>query len=428
MAAQPEELRRAELNSDDFISNYLRTLPESEVPIMFQRWSALVGLGAWIGRDAYFSHMDTKIYPNLYAMLIADSGVRKSTAIKQFTKLMRKAGYTNFAAQKTSKEQFLVDLSQVNISGESLAEAITNSIFATDDLDEAASSNMFAAPDEFNELFGNNILEFVSMLGTLWDFEGVFESKTKHSGGVRIPNPCISLLGGNTPATLYGTFPPETIGQGFFSRVLFIHSPSTGKKIAFPRRMDEEASEVLVDCLREIKQTARGEMKLGAEALELLEECYLTWPGINDIRFASYGNRRFTQLLKLVTIHALADYSHEIKAEHVIRANTVLTKAEEFMPTGLGEFGRAKNSTVVHDILARLEGATEPVSFPELWAAVSKDVDKIRDLQEIISGMLIAKRIISVDTGFLSVKQQVKTSKKHLLDWDYLSNQERELK
>lgn len=414
-----------ELNSDDFISHYLRALPNSEVPVMFHRWSAIVGIGAWIGRDAYFQHMDYKVCPNLYAMLIADSGVRKSTAIKTFTNLLKKAGYKNFAAQKTSKEQFLIDLANINILDD--GTDLTSMMFGDGDVSDGASSNMFAAPDEFNELFGNNILEFVSMLGTLWDFDGVFENKVKNSQSVRIPNPCISLLGGNTPATLYATFPTEAIGQGFFSRLLFIHSPPTGKKIAFPGKMDEELKEGLIECLNKIKSTAHGEMRPSKESLEILTECYISWSGIDDPRFSSYSTRRFTQLLKLATIHALADYSREILPIHVVRANTVLTQAEKFMPAGLGEFGKAFNSDVIHKVLARLEGVLEPVGFAELWEAVHMDLNRPGDLQEILANLQLAKKILIVEKGFLSIKKPVQEGKSHLLDWNYLSTEERTL-
>lgn len=414
-----------ELNSEDFISQYLRALPDSEVPQMFDRWSAIVGIGAWIGRDAYFQHMDYKVCPNLYAMLIADSGVRKSTAIKRFTSLLKKAGYKNFAAQKTSKEQFLIDLASINNLED--GTNLTEMIFGDGDVEESGSSNMFAAPDEFNELFGNNILEFVSMLGTLWDFEGVFENKVKNSQSVRIPNPCISLLGGNTPATLYSTFPVESIGQGFFSRLLFIHSPSTGKKIAFPSKMSEEVKDSLIECLKKIKETAHGEMRPTPQALKYLTDCYISWPGIEDPRFASYSTRRFIQLLKLTTIHALADYSREILPVHVVRANTVLTQAEKFMPTGLGEFGKAHNSDVIHKILARLEGALEPVSFPAIWEAVHMDLNRPGDLQEMMSSLQLAKKVIVHESGFLSIKKAVQEGKSYLLDWNYLTQQERSL-
>lgn len=416
---------RRELVADDFITQYIRSLPESEVPIVFHRWAAIVGLGAWIGRDAYFKHMDFKLYPNIYAMLLGDSGARKSTAIKQFNKILKQAGYKNFVAQKTSKEQFLIDLAESNLDH---SENLTDAIFGDHDdfLDDSRVSNMFAAPDEFNELFANNILEFVSMLGTLWDFDGVFENKVKNSKSVRIPNPCISLIGGNTPSTLYNTFPSEVIGQGFFSRVLFIHGERSDKKIAFPLGIKDSCKEELVNSLHKIREGLCGELETSPEALELLEEIYLSWPGIDDQRFGSYGTRRFTHLLKLLVIHTVADYGNRIEAIHVLRANTILSAAERLMPTALGEFGKASNSDVVHKLMTILYEATEPMKFTELWKKLQGDMNKVSELQEMVHGLIISGRIESVDSGLIPVRRKQQEMKSHLLDPSYLSFKEKE--
>ena len=44
-------------------------------------------------------------------MLVGASGTRKSTAIKLFKKLIQQAGYDTIAADKTTKEKFILDLS-----------------------------------------------------------------------------------------------------------------------------------------------------------------------------------------------------------------------------------------------------------------------------------------------------------------------------
>lgn len=414
---------KKELIGEDFITSYIKSLPRSEVPTTFHRWCAIVGLGAWIGRDAWFEHMDFKLYPNIYAMLLGNSGVRKSTAIKQFNKILRLAGYTNFTAQKTSKEQFLIDLSEIGVQNEG---NITDSIFGdSSSLDDSRVCNMFAAPDEFNELFANNIFEFVSMLGTLWDYDGVFENKVKNSKSVRIPNPCISLIGGNTPATLHSTFPTEVIGQGFFSRILFIHSEGKGEKIAFPSGMGDVVKANHVENLTKIRSIIRGGLTATTEALELLETIYHEWPGIDDVRFASYATRRFTHLLKLVVIHTLADYKTVIEPVHVIRTNTILSAAERMMPTALGEFGKAYNSDVIHKLMTVLFAANEPLEFGALWNQVHGDLNKMSDLQEIISGLLMANRIQITNGGFAPIRKIHKEMDSKLLDHSYMSFEER---
>ncbi|MFK5283171.1 hypothetical protein ACI3PL_26730, partial [Lacticaseibacillus paracasei] len=74
----------------------------------------------------------------------------------------------------------------------------------------------FIAADEFNNFIGLGNTDFISILGELWDYEGVYDYRLKNSKSVFIPYPTISILGGNTPTGFSQAFPPESIGQGFF--------------------------------------------------------------------------------------------------------------------------------------------------------------------------------------------------------------------
>ena len=150
----------------DFISQYLTYAGETEVPAFFSRWAALSGIGAYLGRQYYFQHGHFNIYPNQYCMLIGSPGTRKSTAIKLMRKLLQDAGYSTIAADKTTKEKFMLDLAGADepVSTEDILE--TN-LFG--DLANEQDAEMFVMADEFNDFFGNGNIEFISLLGTLWD-------------------------------------------------------------------------------------------------------------------------------------------------------------------------------------------------------------------------------------------------------------------
>jgi len=51
-----------------------------------------------------------EFFPISTFMLIGEAGARKSTSIKLVKKLLGASGYTDFSANKTTKEKFLVDL------------------------------------------------------------------------------------------------------------------------------------------------------------------------------------------------------------------------------------------------------------------------------------------------------------------------------
>lgn len=410
------------IEGEDFFAKYLNYTGGTEVPTFFNRWACIGGLGAWAMQDVWFPFGSGKIYPNIYAMLVGDPGSRKSTAIKSMKSLLKEAGYTYFAGEKTSKEKFLEDLA-TNAAGGNDLNKLDEMLFGSGE--NAATPTLIAA-DEFADFFGNNTMEFISLLGVLWDYTGVYSSKAK-SGQVSITNPNISILGGNTVDTLARTFPPEAMGQGFFSRILFIYGEPNGRKIAFPREVPQEHTIAMRDELLKMRECFSGEMVTTPEARKAMETIYNRFHGLKDVRFASYSTRRFTHFIKLVMIHAIADRSSKIELPHVIRANTVLTHAEHFMPKALGEFGRARNSAVVHKIMQVIDRTNKPLELTDIWKEVQGDMDKIAELGEAIKSLVMSNKIQSVEGGFLPMRQVQVEEDSPLYDWDYLTNEERNI-
>ena len=221
----------------DFISAYFRYIGDTEAPMTFHRWACLAILGAWIGRDYSFQFGHFNIKPNVYCMLMGSAGTRKSTAIKIASRLLMKAGYNTIAADRTTKEKFLMDLSGasdliVDANGKkSEDEILEENIFGSD---LGHIPEILIAADEFNTFVGNGNIEFLSMLGVLWDHEGPFKNKVKNSKSVELDDPFVSIIAGNTPTGFSLAFPAESIGQGIFSRIVLVHGESPGRKITFP--------------------------------------------------------------------------------------------------------------------------------------------------------------------------------------------------
>lgn len=409
----------------DFISRYLNYVGYTEVPLVFHRWSAIAGIGALLGKSVWFEHGAFKVYPNMYVQLFGEAGARKSTGIKLFGKILRSAGFQDFAAEKTSKEKFIEWMADRAVSEED-AEL-------WGELGGSDTCNVLISADEFNDFFSTNILDFLSFLGVMWDYEGDYEHSTRSGGSVRVNSPCISILSGNTPTTFAKTIPPEAIGQGFFSRVVGVYAEPTGIRIAFPVPPQEEATEAIAAELATLKGVHSGAMIMEPEAMELLEAIYLGWTGLDDPRFNGYGNRRFNQLLKLTIIHTIAAHTGTVDIEHVLRANTVLTRAEADMTKALGEFGLSKNAAVNSTILAYLDKCTKPVTVQELWGIVHQDLDRMDVLANIIGGLVRAGKITVEGEGLLPVKvvkelEATGREAESYLDWGYLSSQERELR
>lgn len=420
--------------SEDFLSSYLHYASDTEVPAVFHRWAAITSVGAFLGRRYYFNHGHFTITPNIYCMLVGVSGTRKSTAIKLLKKLIQQAGYTTIAADKTTKEKFILDLAGENDdetssikSGKQIDDFLSDNLWG-DDESTLPDAEVYIMADEFNDFFGNGNIEFVSLLGTLWDYAGVYRNRIKNGKSVSINNPTISILGGNTPTNISLAFPTEVIGQGFFSRLLFIYGEPNGKKITFPKPPNPEATKAITEYLRLIKTRVVGPATLTPDAEKILERIYKANLGVDDQRFDSYTTRRLTHLIKLCLVISACRLSTEISKADVIYANTILSHAEHFMPKALGEFGKAKHSDVSHKIVSLVEKNLAVVSFKEIWKHVSADLEKMADLSVLLQNLVAAEKLQSIPgKGFLANRKMVDEDVGGLVNYSLLTHEEREM-
>lgn len=425
--------------SDNFISLYLEYTAQTECPRFFHRWTAITSLSAYLGRRIYFHHGHFTIYPNIYAMLIGSPGTKKSSAIKIGVKLLKQSGYNTFAAKKTRQEKFLTDLAEQSerLAGiDEVDNILDQNLWGETDLDSADSyltrppAECFIAADEFNTFIGLSNIDFISILGDLWDYEGVYDYRLKNSKSVFIPNPTITILGGNTSTGFAQAFPAESIGQGFFSRLILVYAEPSGVKYTFPPPPDVKIQERLIALLHTIKKEVAGEMSMTSNAIELLHIIYHTWEGPDDLRFEHYSNRRLQHLIKLCLVITAARISIVINDTDVIHANTILTFTEQLMPKALGEFGKSKNSAVTHKIMTAVDHAVDigkPISAQGLWKLVHSDLDNRQQLAEIIGNLVAADKIQSVSNGegYLPIKKVFDESISGTLDWSILSKLER---
>ena len=411
-----------------FFTSYLAYTSDSEVPVSFHRWSAIAGIGAILERNIYTEFGHSHIFPNQFSMLIGTSATRKSSAIKLMKSFLRKAGYDTIAAERTSKEKFLLDLAGDSPdSGDNILE---RNIFG-DSGNESDLRTMAILADEANDFFGISNMEFLSMLGSMWDWHGPpYSNRIKTGTSVLIPNPTISILSGNTPTGFATAFPPEILGQGFFSRLLLIYGESNGKRIAFPKTPEPAETFYITEFLKRIKSYHFGKLEYTPEAKRLLTNIYELAESMGDPRFDSYSGRRFTHLLKLCLVVAASKLETEINHDTVIQANTYLSYAESLMPKALGEFGKSRNSDLTHKVLSFIESGNDGlgVTLKEIMKTVSSDLDKPADMGDIIRKLSVAEKIQSIGGTFLPMKKKGIKNKAGMIDVSYLTEEELNVK
>lgn len=429
----------------DVFANYLSYTKDTEPPVIYHRWCWLTSLGACIGRKAYIDMGAIgRVFPNLYVQLLGAPAARKSTSIKMIKRLLSASGYDSFAADKTSKEKFLLDLEGVTEDGAEVGGRSSKVEYDTTtaenlwgpDTEFSEPKEVFIVADEFNDFAGPGNLDFFTTLGSFWDFDNPDQSYThrlKNSKSVSIYQPTVSLLSGNTPELFARCFPPEAIGSGFLSRLLLIHGEPTNRRITFPAKPPEEVTNSLTSFLSKMQNMpAVGELGKSPDAYKILDDIYQSRDtGVDDLRFQAYNQRRFTQLLKISIIIACAKFNTELSGEDVLQANTILTHAEMFMSRAMGEFGKNKNSDVANKIVAVIDTATKPILPRQIWKEIGgvSALPSQKEMMELLHGLIAADKIQTVTvtgvSGFLP-KKAIRREPKYV-DWDFLTEEERNM-
>lgn len=408
---------------------YFEYVKDTEAPIIYHRWALLTALGAFLGRQFYLPSGIGNTFPNMYVMLIGNPGTRKSSAIKMSKKVLSAAGYSTFAAERTTKEKFLLDLEGVN-EDEYLAasrgksrKGDTNIHDILDNLNlgvgtgdhDGIPKEVFITADEFNEFAGTGNLDFISTLGALWDWDDAtdcYRQRFKNSKSIAIYQPTISILGGNTHSSFQLAFPAAALGQGFISRLILVHSEPSGRKITFPKKPDEKLTVQMMEQFNYIKQTVKGAATLEPRALRALDTIYRTWQDLEDYRLKPYSTRRFTHLQKLCLICTAMRASTIISEGDVLLANTILTFTEASMSKALSEYGNSRNAVAAHTIMSALYEAKKPLTFEDIYKLVQRDLDKRDQCQDLLRNLNEAGKLQfdKASGGFLAKQKPVNNS------------------
>lgn len=385
---------------------YFQYCEGTEPPRIFRRWSLIGGIGAFLGRRFWLPFGTSRIFTNHYIMLMGSPGSRKSTSVLSAKKIVSSSGYNTFAANKTSKEKFLLDLEGAietasGVRHQSSGNIVLQNLLGGDGDDTSGQDpkEVFIVADEFNEFVGSGNIEFLSLLGSLWDWDDentFFKFRLKNSKSVAIFQPTISILSGNTHAGFQQAFPPEAIGQGFLSRLILVYSEPSGRKVTFPREPSPVITSQIYDTLNQIKEKVRGPATKTPAAERALDTIYRGWSDLEDQRFKHYSTRRFTHLLKLTLVCTAARVSTQVDLPDVVLASSILSLTEASMPKALGEFGKSRNADAANKIMGLLYEAKAPIKIEILWKAVQQDLDKFQDLATLLGNLQNADKVQSV--------------------------------
>ena len=374
----------------DILEAYLEFTKNTESPLSYHTWAGIALISSALERKVWMDWGHTRIFPNQYIILVGPAGARKGEPVVIAHEFMKDMNLT-LAAEKTTEEA----LSKL------LAESVKN-------FDYHGAIEMQCplsiVSEEMAVFLGMGNTKFLATLTNWYDSRGTWEYRTKHVGTDEVSGVCVNILGSMAPDWIPLAIPPQAIGGGFTSRVIWIVEHRKGKDIADPNEIgvDHKLREAIRQDLDIVHNLLIGEAKFDAAALEMYKDWYLREenknkagrPTIADPRLAGYVNRRATHIKKIsIAISVSRSNSLIVTKTDLARAMRLMESAESMMSDVFGRVGMSIYSEQTHAILEFIK-TRAVVRRRDLMQVFYRDIDG--KTLEIIEATMRATKLVTI--------------------------------
>jgi hypothetical protein len=390
-----DEIKPAERKSRDFLETYLDFTKNQESTKKIHQWVATSIIAGALERKVWLNMGHFKIYPNLYLIIIGESGsIRKSTSTGIGVGLLREIESINIMSEMLTQASLIEQLGRSGVTFE----------IGQEDYRQSSTYCYASELIVFLKEVSGTISE---LLTTFYDCQEKPWIKELKSGTTVIHGPCLNILGASTPTWLQRAIPGDEMEGGFSSRVIFVVERNSAENlIAWPesQKNSKELREALVSDLTQI-HGLKGEFQKTKAARDFYEDWYIAFrkaPVSDDPRFKGYFARKPITVLKLAMIYAAAQSGRLLlEQEHIERGIYALNQIEPDMIHAFGSSGRNDLAKTMGDIMIYM-ARKKSASQGNILGAFHRDVSG-KDLGLILDDLVKMKelRIKQVNSEFL---------------------------
>lgn len=192
---------------DDFVGNFLEYTKSFESCTDWFIWSALCGIGCVLRDNCYLLLGDTRIYPNIFVLIIGKPALRKAKPLNSIIELVKVVNNTKIIEGRTSIQAVIQRLGEIERIKDGRTLIGASGIIYSEEI-----SAMFTE-DESN----------IPILGDLYDFKTTYTSSLVSRGSTKLTNVVVSLLGASNEELLRPIFNNRAIYGGLLSRCLIVY-------------------------------------------------------------------------------------------------------------------------------------------------------------------------------------------------------------
>jgi len=355
--ARIKEARTYEDESHDYptqgwLCDYLDYTAEHEAPELFHFWVGATILSAALCRNVAVNFDTFWVYPNLYTLLVAPTGVcRKSTAINLGVALLRAALQDDrlvIFGGKATPESIVTAIRQETVDGHVLRQW----------------SYGFIAADELFHFLGRQSYNegLVALLTTLYDCRDQDSVNTLKRGREVLWNIYFTTLFGSTPKWLRLAIPPDSVGAGFVPRFIMPTRMVVERIVSRPtrsRHQFEQRGQSLVKFFTSVLSMKPRQIELDADAHQARDAWYIAARkegGSEDELTEGFAARRDVNILKTAMLLGLAENleTRTISLRIWEQARQLIRYTESTMGPALEAIGTERSGELQQRLLGQL--------------------------------------------------------------------------
>lgn len=323
-----------------WIDAFVERTKELPSPEIFLKWSAIATVAATLERRCWTSTAMSRVYPNMFILLVAPPGVGKSFGIRE--------------AQRCAVETYKLKMSPDDITKAALIDtlSLSKTTYTVPPKTMYEYHSMYIVADELGVLLPAHDLNFLNVLNILYDNRPEFKEVRRHrDDDLVIENPQINILAGTQPEYMGTLLPPEAWGMGFMTRIMMIYHGTPTKTRLFGQRKEVDRKDLVSD-LKEMHKI-HGEFSWSEEAMAELSGWHDNelQPKPDHSKLKHYNARRILHVLKLCMISSASRSSTKmIELFDVDRARDWLLEAERLMPEVFKDMGGKSDGQIIQDL------------------------------------------------------------------------------
>ncbi len=340
----------------NFVDSLVAECSHVETPKSWLWWSFLSCISAAAGNNYYLTTLkgDLIYKPNLYIMLLGDSGLGKGFPINRAKLLVSKADVTRVIAGRSSIQAIIKELATSRTKEGKPPIADSRGFIINGEL----STAIIADPDSLTILTdlydGNFNPEWINLL--------------KGDGAEKLKNPYITALFGSSPAHFYDSIPQANIEGGYIGRNLIVYEEKRSQDVDLldtdsggkGDKFDDYIIPKYVPHLVKVS-THKGQLVPSTDARELFNTWRRKWRASQTYDKTGFMNRVPDHVLKVSMCLALSNYDFtgeisQLDIEDSINKVTNLVYSNKRTTEGRGPDPLAASTKAVLDYLLAAPG------------------------------------------------------------------------